>query len=59
MFFTYSALLVLQRQEDPEKKQPHRAKVYLATHRKPKKAKDKNKLVVGYIHSIFTQSSQH
>ncbi|XBJ11964.1 hypothetical protein VPH35_016576 [Triticum aestivum] len=33
------------RQEDPEKKQPHRAKVYLATHRKPKKAKDKNKLL--------------
>ncbi|KAE8811675.1 hypothetical protein D1007_11464 [Hordeum vulgare] len=33
------------RQEDPEKKQPHRAKVYLATHRTPRKAKDKNKLV--------------
>ncbi|VAI12910.1 hypothetical protein VPH35_081325 [Triticum aestivum] len=35
-----------RRQEDPEKKQPHRAKVYLATHRKPKKAKDKDKFVV-------------
>lgn len=34
------------RQEDPEKKQSHRAKVYLATHRKPKKAKDKDKFVV-------------
>lgn len=47
----------MQRQEDPEKKQPHRAKVYLATHRKPKKAKDKNKLVVRYTFNFYTIKS--
>ncbi|KAE8766907.1 hypothetical protein D1007_61805 [Hordeum vulgare] len=44
----------LFRQEDPEKKQPHRAKVYLATHRTPRKAKDKNKLVVD-LENIITE----
>ncbi|KAE8780234.1 hypothetical protein D1007_46628 [Hordeum vulgare] len=42
------------RQEDPEKKQSHRAKVYLATHRIPRKAKDKNKLVVE-LENIITE----
>jgi heme/copper-type cytochrome/quinol oxidase subunit 3 len=51
-FYTY-ALLVLQRQEDPEKRQPHRAAVYLATHKKKAKDENKNKLVVGYISSGF------
>ncbi|KAE8816903.1 hypothetical protein D1007_05454 [Hordeum vulgare] len=41
-------------QEDPEKKQPYRAKVYLATHRTPRKAKDKNKLVVE-LENIITE----
>jgi hypothetical protein len=51
--FYACALLVLQRQEDPEKKQPHRAAVYLATHKKKAKDKNKNELVVGYISSVI------
>lgn len=40
-----------QRQDDPNKKQPHRAMVYLATHKK--KDKDKNQHVVCHIHIIL------
>ena len=51
LFFLFhiSVLFVLQRQADPEKKRPHRAKVYLATHKKKDNAtnKDKNERLVG------------
>jgi len=48
ILLTFPLLLFLQRQADPEKKQPHRAKVYLATHRK--RGKGINEPVVCYMH---------
>ena len=48
ILLTFPLLLFFQRQTDPEKKQPHRAKVYLATNRK--RGKEINEPVVCYMH---------
>lgn len=42
-----------QRQDDPQKKQPHRAMVYLATHKK--RAEDRNEHLVCYTHNMLLQ----
>ena len=48
ILLTFPLLLFFQRQTNPEKKQPHGAKVYLATHRK--RGKGINEPVVCYMH---------